>query len=37
VVVPNSGTAELTGITGSLMIHFDAQGNHTWTFDYSLP
>jgi hypothetical protein len=37
VVVPNSGTGELTGLTGSLMIHIDAQGKHTWTFDYSLP
>jgi len=35
-VVPNSGTGELTGLTGSLMIHID-QGKHTWTFDYSLP
>jgi hypothetical protein len=37
VVVPNSCRGELTGITGSLMIHIDAQGKHTWTFDYSLP
>ncbi len=36
-VVPNSGTGELTGLTGSLTIHIDAQGKHTWTFDYSLP
>jgi hypothetical protein len=36
-VVPNSGTGELTALTGSLMIHIDAQGKHTWTFDYSLP
>ncbi len=36
-VVPNYGTGELTGLTGSLMIHIDAQGKHTWTFDYSLP
>jgi hypothetical protein len=34
-VVPNSGTGELTGITGSLKIEIDAQGKHTWTFDYS--
>jgi hypothetical protein len=37
MVVPNSGTGELTGLTGSLIIHIDAQGKHTWTFDYSLP
>jgi hypothetical protein len=36
-VVPNSGIGELTGLAGSLMIHIDAQGKHTWTFDYSLP
>src|SRR5580698_9890666 len=36
-VVPNSGTGELTGLTGSLMIYFDDKGKHTWTFDYSLP
>jgi Protein of unknown function (DUF3224) len=36
-VVPNSGTGELTGLTGSLDIQIDAQGKHTWTFDYSLP
>ena len=36
-VVPSSGTGELTGLTGSLMIHIDAQGKHTWTFDYSAP
>jgi hypothetical protein len=37
MVVPNSGTGELTGLTGSLIIHIDAQGKHTWAFDYSLP
>jgi hypothetical protein len=36
-VVPNSGTGELTGLAGSLMIQIDAQGKHSWTFDYSLP
>jgi hypothetical protein len=28
-VVPNSGTGELAGVAGSLMIHIDAQGGHT--------
>jgi hypothetical protein len=37
MVVPNSATGELTGLTGSLNIHIDSQGKHTWTFDYSLP
>src|ERR1700691_2061625 len=32
---PSAG--ELSALTGSLMIHIDAQGKHTWTFDYSLP
>src|SRR5260370_26278362 len=36
-VLPDSVTGELAGLTGSLMIHIDAQGKHTWTFDYSLP
>jgi hypothetical protein len=36
-VVPNSGTGDLTGLAGSLMIQIDAQGKHSWTFDYSLP
>jgi len=37
LVVPESGTGELTGLTGSLIIHIDAHGEHIWTFDYSLP
>jgi Protein of unknown function (DUF3224) len=37
LVVPNSGTGELTGLTGSLNIQIDASGKHTWTFDYYLP
>jgi hypothetical protein len=37
LVVPNSGTGELTGLTGSLNILIDASGKHTWTFDYYLP
>jgi hypothetical protein len=37
LVVPNSGTGELTGLTGSLIIQIDASGKHTWTFDYYLP
>ena len=37
MVIPKSGTGELTGLTGSLIIHIDAQGKHTWSFDYSLP
>ena len=36
-VVPGSGTAALTGITGTFTIHIDPSGKHTYTFDYTLP
>lgn len=36
-VVPDSGTEELTGLSGTLVIHIDAKGGHAYTFDYSLP
>ncbi|MBD8873074.1 DUF3224 domain-containing protein [Rhodanobacter sp. DHB23] len=36
-VVPDSGTDELAGLAGTLAIHIDAQGGHSYTFDYSLP
>ena len=35
-VVPDSGTDELAGLAGSLAIHIDAQGGHSYTFDYRL-
>ena len=35
-VVPDSGTAQLEGITGSLTIKIDA-GKHSYEFDYTLP
>ena len=35
-VVPDSGTEELTGLTGSFAILRDA-GNHRYVFDYELP
>ncbi|MFC4950413.1 DUF3224 domain-containing protein [Pseudonocardia sp. GCM10023141] len=35
-VVPNSGTGELSGLTGSLVIARAADGEHTYTFDYAL-
>lgn len=34
-VVPDSGTGELTGISGSMTIDI-ANGNHSYTFDYTL-
>jgi len=35
-VVPDSGTGELTGLAGSLVIKI-ADGKHFYTFDYTLP
>ncbi|GLQ98379.1 DUF3224 domain-containing protein [Dyella mobilis] len=35
-VVPDSGTEELTGLKGSMLIQIE-QGKHAYTFDYSLP
>lgn len=36
VIVPDSGTGALTGITGTLSIQVD-QGQHHYTIDYTLP
>ena len=36
-VVPDSGTGALEGLDGTLLIHIDAQGAHSYTFDYSRP
>jgi len=35
-VVPDSGTDELVGLSGHFVIHIDAQGKHSYTFDYTL-
>jgi hypothetical protein len=35
-VVPDSGTGQLSGITGKLNIQID-QGKHSYDFEYSLP
>ncbi len=35
-VVPDTGTGELTGLTGTMAIIID-NGAHTYQFDYSLP
>jgi len=35
-VVPDSGTEQLTGITGTMTIKI-ADGKHSYEFDYSLP
>lgn len=36
VVVPDSGTGQLTGIAGVFILNV-VDGKHTYTFDYSLP
>jgi len=36
-VVPDSGTDGLAGLSGTLAIHIDAQGGHSYTFEYALP
>jgi hypothetical protein len=36
VVVPDSGTGELAGISGTMRIIIE-QGNHSYEFEYSLP
>jgi hypothetical protein len=35
-VVPDSGTGELVGLSGSMMINIDG-GKHSYAFDYALP
>ncbi|WP_436495281.1 DUF3224 domain-containing protein [Actinokineospora sp. HUAS TT18] len=35
-VVPGTGTNELAGLTGELVISRDEEGAHTYTFDYSI-
>jgi hypothetical protein len=36
-VVPDSGTGELVGMTGTFTIDIAADGKHSYTFDYTLP
>jgi len=36
-VVPDSGTDQLTGITGKMAINIAAGGKHSYDFEYSLP
>lgn len=36
-VVPDSGTGELTGLTGTMVIHIAPGGQHSYDFTYSLP
>ncbi len=37
LVVPDSGTDQLTGIAGKLMIHIAPDGKHSYDFEYTLP
>ena len=36
IVVPGSGTGELTGLSGTMKIHIAPGGAHSYEFDYSL-
>jgi Protein of unknown function (DUF3224) len=36
-VIPDSGTGELTGLTGVMNIKIAADGGHSYEFEYSLP
>ena len=35
MVVPDSGTGELAGLSGAMMIHIE-NGRHSYTFEYAL-
>jgi len=37
IVVPDSGTGELKGLTGKMMINIAADGKHSYDFEYMLP
>jgi uncharacterized protein DUF3224 len=37
IVVPDSGTGELTGLAGKLKIDIAGGGKHSYVFDYTLP
>jgi hypothetical protein len=37
IVVPDSGTGELKGLTGKMMINIAADGKHSYDFEYTLP
>jgi len=36
-VVPDSGTGELKGLTGKMMITIASDGKHSYDFEYTLP
>jgi hypothetical protein len=37
IVIPDSGTGDLEGLTGTMTIDIAAGGKHSYKFDYSLP
>ena len=37
IVVPNSGTGQLTGLAGKMNIIIAPDGKHSYEFDYTLP
>ena len=37
IVIPDSGTGELTGLAGKVTIDIAAGGKHSYVFDYTLP
>jgi uncharacterized protein DUF3224 len=36
-VAPDSGTGQLVGLAGKMMINMAADGKHSYEFDYTLP
>ena len=36
-VVPESGTGQLAGLTGTMTIDIASGGKHSYRFDYTLP
>jgi hypothetical protein len=36
-VIPDSGTGELTGLTGTMDIQIARDGSHSYSFNYALP
>jgi hypothetical protein len=37
IVIPDSGTGELQGLTGKMTINIAAEGKHSYDFEYTLP
>jgi hypothetical protein len=37
IVVPDSGTGQLTGLSGTMNIVIGAGGKHSYQFEYTLP